>query len=146
MTTAPKILLVEDNDDHAELVLRSLEDAGPMPSVIRVRDGAAALDYLHRRGAFEDPAASQRPDLVLLDLRLPRVDGLRVLREIKATPPLRSVPVVVLSSSDDDRDLGEAYGCHANAYVVKPVEFARLSALMRDAGRFWLQWNERVQS
>ncbi len=139
------ILLVEDNDDHAELVVRSLEEQSPAPSIRRVRDGEAALDYLHRRGAFREPNDAPRPDLVFLDLGLPRVDGLEVLRQIKEEPLLRELPVVVLTSSDADADLARAYGSHANAYLVKPVDFSSIQVMMQDVGAFWLRWNRRVQ-
>lgn len=146
MSSVQRILLVEDNDDHAELVVRSLEEQSPAPTVTRLRDGAAALDYLFRRGEFAAPESSPRPDLVLLDLRLPRVDGLEVLRKIKAAPSLQELPVVVLTSSEAERDLDEAYSEHANAYLVKPADFASIAAMMRDAGSFWLRWNRRAPS
>lgn len=138
-----RILLVEDNQDHAELVQRSLEDVEWRHSITHVKDGEEALDYLLRRGRYADPAASPRPDVVFLDLRLPRVDGLEVLRQVKEQPELREIPVVVLTTSDADRDLVDAYQRNVNAYVVKPVEFAELEQMLRDAGAFWLAWNRR---
>lgn len=136
-----RILLVEDNDDHAELVLRSLEDHRVANTITRVADGEQALDYLHARGKFAGDA--ERPDLVLLDLRLPRVDGLDVLEGIKSTPELANIPVVVLTTSQAERDLAQAYERKANAYVVKPVDFDKFVDLMRDLGFFWLAWNQK---
>lgn len=138
-----RILLVEDNDDHAELVQRSLEDVEWKHVLTHVQDGEVALDYLLRRGRYADPKSSPRPDVVFLDLRLPRVDGLEVLRQIKEQHDLREIPVVVLTTSDADRDLVDAYQRNVNAYVVKPVEFAELEQMIRDAGAFWLAWNRR---
>lgn len=136
------ILFVEDDDDHAELTIRSLAEHHVANRVHRVADGEAALDYLLRRGAYADPKTSPRPDVMLLDLRLPKVDGLDVLREIKAHPDLRRIPVVVLTTSDKDTDVARAYDFHANAYLVKPVDFAKFLDLMRDLGFFWLVWNK----
>ena len=133
-----RILLVEDNDDHAELITRALEDHGIDGDVVRAKDGEVALDYL-----FGDDAAQHRPDVIFLDLRLPRVDGLEVLRQIKAAPELKSVPVVVLTTSSADRDLASAYDSHVNAYVVKPVDYASLEKMLQDTSTFWLSWNQR---
>jgi two-component system, response regulator len=138
-----RILLVEDDEDHAELVQRSLEDVEWKHALTHVKDGEEALDYLLRRGRYHDPSSSPRPDVVFLDLRLPRVDGLEVLRQIKEQQDLREIPVVVLTTSDADRDLVDAYQRNVNAYVVKPVEFAELEQMIRDAGAFWLAWNRR---
>jgi CheY-like chemotaxis protein len=134
-------LFVEDDDDHAELVLRSLEDHDAAGDVFRVADGAAALDYLHHRGAFAEPGSSPTPDIILLDLRLPKVDGLQVLREIKTSEALHRIPVVVLTTSEAESDLARAYDLKANAYVVKPIDFAKLGSLLHDLGLFWLTWN-----
>ena len=127
------ILLVEDDSAHAELVVRTLEGSGER-RIVHLSDGEAALAYLTRQAAYADPAISPRPDLVLLDLRLPKVDGLEVLREIKSEPHLRRVPVLVLTTSDAERDVASAYEAHANGYVVKPDEFSRFKELMDDVG------------
>ena len=134
------ILLVEDDAAHAELVVRTLEGSGER-RIVHLRDGEAALAYLTRGGVYADPATSPRPDLVLLDLRLPKVDGLEVLREIESAPRLRYVPVLILTTSDAERDVVSAYEAHANGYVVKPDEFSRFKDLMDDVKRFWLTWN-----
>jgi CheY-like chemotaxis protein len=136
------VLLVEDNDDHAELVLRSLEDHHVANNITRASDGQEALDYLLRRGRYSDPATAPFPDLILLDLRLPRVDGLDVLEQIKSNPELSDIPVVVLTTSQAEQDLARAYQRKANAYVLKPVDFDKFIELMRDLGFFWLAWNQ----
>jgi len=136
-----EILLVEDNEDHAELVRRALAEHRVANRIRHLSDGQMALDYLFRRGAFEDPASSPRPHVVLLDLRLPRVDGLEVLAVVKTDPDLRRIPVVVLTTSDAERDLARAYASHANSYLVKPVGFEAFQKLMEDFGFYWLGWN-----
>lgn len=137
------ILLVEDNPDHAELVTRNLESAQVANRIIHVEDGAAALDYLFGRGSYEDCTTFPRPDLVLLDLRLPKIDGLEVLKVVKNDPGLRSIPVVILTTSEAERDMAMAYEYHANSYVTKPVDFALFNQLLRDLGFYWLAWNRR---
>lgn len=135
------ILLVEDNPDHAELVLRNLKDFQVANTIFHVEDGEAALDYLHGRGRFADRRHYPLPHLMLLDLRLPKVDGLEVLREVKTDENLRPVPVVILTTSNAERDKAMAYEFHANSYVTKPVNFSDFSKLMKDLGFYWLAWN-----
>jgi CheY-like chemotaxis protein len=135
------ILLVEDNRDHAELVLRTMEDFKVANSIFHVEDGEVALNYLHGRGIYADRSKFPVPHLILLDLRLPKVDGLDVLREVKADEALRSLPVVILTTSDAERDMAMAYECHANSYVTKPVNFDDFSTLLKDLGFYWLAWN-----
>jgi CheY-like chemotaxis protein len=136
-----RILLVEDNPDHAMLVRRSIAESAGAARVTVVGDGEAALGYLQRQGPWSDPARSPRPHLVLLDLRLPRLDGFHVLRTIKASPELRAIPVVVLTTSEATLDVSKAYDLHANSYLVKPVDFDHFVALMRDVESYWLRWN-----
>jgi CheY-like chemotaxis protein len=138
------VLLIEDDPDHAELVTFSLVESRPKAKIVHhVSDGDAALDYLFRRGDFADPEQSPRPRLILLDLRLPKVEGLAVLKEIKtsADEKLRRIPVVVLTSSAADRDAAAAYDCQANSYVVKPVDFEKFHQLVADLSYYWLVWN-----
>jgi len=135
------ILLVEDNADHAELIRRSFRDHLVANRLIHVEDGERALDYLHRRGEFADDEAFPLPDLILLDLRLPKIDGLEVLRQIKTCPEHQAIPVVILTTSQADRDIARAYEYHANSYLVKPVEFYQFQQLMNDLGFYWLVWN-----
>ncbi len=136
-----RILFVEDNHDHAELVMRSLEDHRVANTITHVDNGETALDYLYRRGDYADPEVSPRPHVVLLDLRLPRVDGLDVLRQIKEDEKLRRIPVVVLTTSEKESDIARAYDLNANAYLVKPIDFSKFVDLLRDLGFFWLAWN-----
>ena len=106
-------------------------------------DGQAAIDYLYRKEAFADPLASPRPGVILLDLRLPKVDGLEVLKTIKSDPGLATIPVVVLTTSAAEADMVKAYDLHANSYLVKPVDFPQFVALLDTLGYYWLAWNER---
>ncbi len=136
------ILLVEDDPAHAEIVRRNLEDFPVANRIVHVSDGQQALDYLFREGAFADPVSSPRPGIVLLDLRLPRVDGLEVLRTVKADAELAAVPIVILTTSSTEADKARAYDCQANSYLVKPVEVHQFTELMQTFGSYWLAWNE----
>ena len=138
---AMTILFVEDNPDHAELVMRSFEDHRVANHIRHLSDGEAALDYLLRRGDFENPEDSPRPHLILLDLRLPKVDGLEVLREIRQHQELERIPVVILTTSYAEIDVTKAYRHHANSYLVKPLDFEKFTSLMKDLGFYWLSWN-----
>jgi CheY-like chemotaxis protein len=131
---ALNILLVEDNPDHAELVRRSLEGFDTASLLHHVEDGETALDYIFGQGGYADRVRFPAPDLVLLDLRLPRMDGLEVLRHVKCHPTLHRTPIVVLTTSDAERDVAAAYEYHANSFVTKPVDLSRLSQLIQDLG------------
>ncbi|WAC06094.1 MAG: response regulator [Methanoregula sp.] len=136
------ILLVEDNEAHAELVMRSMRDQRVANIIYHVLDGQQALDFLLHKGDYANTEKkSPRPNLVLLDLRLPKVDGLEVLKTIKESPDLKRIPVVVLTSSDAETDIARSYDYHANSYVVKPLEFKTFTKLMEDLGFYWLGWN-----
>ena len=135
------ILLVEDNPGHAELVKRSFQDHRVANRIHHVLDGETALDYLFRRGDYASPEKSPRPHVILLDLRLPRIDGLEVLSEIKADEGLRRIPVIILTTSEAESDLAGAYDHHANSYLVKPLDFDKFTRLMDDLGFYWLGWN-----
>lgn len=135
------ILLVEDNAAHAELVKRSFEDQSPESDIRHLSDGEAALAYLTRTGVYSDPASSPRPDVMLLDLRLPRVGGLEVLEAIRQRPELNGLPVVILSTSAAESDVARAQDLHANGYVVKPSDFDEFVQLMSDVGAYWLRWH-----
>lgn len=140
------VLLVEDDSAHAELATRALTTESCPKRIVHVLDGAAALDYLLRYGQYADPADSPTPDLVLLDLRLPRMDGLEVLQQIRSSDTARCLPVVVLSTSAVERDIGLAYAAGANGYVVKPDDFRQFARLMEDIGTYWLRWNRGVST
>ncbi len=135
------IMLIEDNADHAELIIRTLEEHPVSKKVRHFFDGQAALDYLFQRGEFSDPAQSPRPHVILLDLRLPRVDGIDILKAIKRDENLKCIPVVILTTSEADKDVAKAYYNHANSYLVKPVGFEEFRQLMDNLGLYWLSWN-----
>lgn len=135
------ILLVEDDPAHAEIVQRNFREFRIVNHLKHVEDGQEALDYLHRRGRYAAPESSPRPGLILLDLRLPRVDGLEVLQDIKEDEELQAIPVVVLTTSAAESDMVRAYANHANSYLVKPVDFAQFLELMKVLGYYWLVWN-----
>jgi CheY-like chemotaxis protein len=135
------ILLVEDNPKDLELTLVALEKTQLANEVITLRDGAEALDYLFRRGQYESRAEGN-PAVILLDLKLPKVDGLQVLEQVRADASLRSVPVVMLTSSREEKDLIRSYNLGVNAYVVKPVGFREFIEAISDLGIFWAVLNE----
>ncbi len=136
------ILLVEDNIDHAELVIRNLQEHPVANRVTHVSNGQAALDYLLRREEYADLALSPRPHIILLDLRLPRVDGLHVLEVIKTSEVLRQIPVVVLTTSNAEQDVERAYHSYANSYLVKPLGYEQFRILIDDLGFYWLAQNK----
>ena len=136
------ILLVEDYDAHAEIVRRSFKESRVANKLIHVSDGELAVDYLYQRNAFIDPAASPRPGIILLDLRLPKVDGLEVLKIIKSDPDLSAIPTVILTTSSAESDMVKAYAFHANSYLVKPVDFIQFTKLLDVFGYYWLACNQ----
>jgi CheY-like chemotaxis protein len=136
------ILLVEDDLAHAEIVRRDLKDFRVANRIIHVADGQAALDYLYHRDAYADNEANPRPHLILLDLRLPKVDGLEVLSRIKKDASLRSIPTVILTTSSAESDMAKAYENGAGSYLVKPVDFEKFAKLMDVFGFYWLAWNQ----
>lgn len=141
MSQEREILLVEDNPDDAELALRAFRQNRIANTVRVVHDGAEALDYLFARGAYADRDASVAPQVVLLDLKLPKVDGLEVLRALRADPRTRLVPVVVLTSSVEEDDVVRSYELGGNSYIRKPVDFAQFVEAVRQLGLYWLVLN-----
>jgi two-component system, response regulator len=137
-----EILLVEDNPDDAEIALRALKRNKIANRIIHVRDGREALDFLYAEGDYSRRDSSVKPRLVLLDLKLPRINGLEVLKRIKGDPELKMVPVVVLTSSKEERDLVESYQLGANSFLVKPVDFDKFGESMREVGLYWLLLNQ----
>lgn len=136
------ILLVEDNPDDVELTVRALETARITNPVVVARDGVEALDYLFARGPHQGRDPCDLPAVVFLDLKMPRVDGLEVLAQVRADERTRLVPVVVLTTSDEEHDRLASYELHANSYIRKPVDFANFSEAVRQIGQYWLLLNE----
>ena len=136
-----QILLVEDNEAHAEMVRRGFACHRIANDVYHVSDGKAALRYLFRHGAYADAARSPRPHVILLDLRLPKISGLDVLRQIRQSDELKNIPVVILSTSGRDLDIARAYEQQANGYMVKPTDFAQFSQALEELASYWLAWN-----
>jgi two-component system response regulator len=137
-----QILLVEDNADDVELTLRAFRKSDLVNTVTVARDGVEALDYLLATGDHAGRHADGLPDLVLLDIKLPRVDGLQVLERLRANPRTRLVPIVVLTSSIEPRDLLTCYTLGANSYVRKPIDFQQFSKALQQIGAYWLETNE----
>jgi len=136
------ILLVEDNSDDVELALHSLRRGGLANRVEVVRDGEEALDFLFCRGAYSERSFSQPPQVVLLDLKLPKLDGLEVLKELKNHPLTRPIPVVILTASREEQDLVRGYQLGVNSYIQKPVDFENFRQTIKELGMFWLLVNQ----
>jgi two-component system response regulator len=136
------ILLVEDNPNDVELTLRALKKSKVVNPVKVVRDGAEALEFLFGEGAYADRIPAQPPKLILLDLKLPKVDGLEVLRRVKSDERTKVVPVVVLTSSREERDVVESYRLGVNSYIVKPVDFDKFAEAVSQAGLYWMLLNQ----
>jgi CheY-like chemotaxis protein len=136
MATPGRILLVEDDSNDVELTLSALRESHLANEVVVTRDGEEALDYLYRRGAYTS-REDENPIVVLLDLKLPKIDGMEVLERTKADPDLRTIPIVVLTSSREERDLVRSYHSGTNAYVVKPVDFREFVQAVKELGLFW---------
>ena len=137
-----EILLVEDNAEDAELMVRALRKSGLSNRLVAVEDGVEALDFLFSRGEFAGRNGSRGPRVVFLDLKLPKLNGLEVLREIKNSEQTRNIPVVVVTSSREDPDIKAAYALGANSYVVKPVEFEAFSEAVTKLGLYWMLVNQ----
>jgi CheY-like chemotaxis protein len=141
MPDLKRILIAEDSAKDLELTLAALAEYHLANEVVATRDGEEALDYLYRRGRFAE-RPNGHPGLVLLDLKMPKVSGLDVLRQVKSDESLKMIPVVMLTSSREDRDLAECYRLGVNAYVVKPVDFADFASAVKEVGAFWGLLNE----
>lgn len=136
------ILLVEDEEAHARLTERAIRKAGNANRIDVVPDGEQALDYLFNRGQYSDPAKHPRPGLILLDIKLPGIDGIEVLKQIKADPVLRKIPVIMLTTSERDEDIAGSYCYYANSYLTKPVGFKEFEEKIRQMDFYWLLINE----
>ncbi|HTH47594.1 MAG TPA: response regulator [Candidatus Limnocylindria bacterium] len=143
--TEVEVLLVEDNPRDAEMTLRTLRRRNLANRIVHVKDGQEALDWLLGTGAYAGRDVDILPKLVLLDLKLPKVDGLEVLRAIRADKRTRTLPVVVLTSSAEERDVVESYHLGVNSYIVKPVDFENFSAAVAELGHYWLLLNQKSE-
>lgn len=137
-----RVLLVEDNPGHAELVKRSIQEHVILTQIDHVSDGEKALNYLLKRGEFKKSENDSHPHIILLDLRMPKIDGLEVLKEIRHTDKLSSIPVVILTTSESERDIEMAYRYAVNSYLVKPMDYNEFDAMIRDMITYWLNWNQ----
>jgi two-component system, response regulator len=146
MSSLVDILLVEDNPTDRELALRALRKYQLTEAIQVVQDGAEALDFLFATGAYAGRRKANRPRVILLDLKLPKVDGLEVLQRLRADPFLRTTPVVMLTSSREERDLVESYRLGVNSFVVKPVDFDQFTETVQRVGGYWLQLNQAPNS
>jgi two-component system response regulator len=141
-----EILLVEDNPNDLELALHALKRHNLANHIEVVRDGAEALEFVFATGAYADRNPNSGPKVILLDLKLPKIDGLEVLRRIKSDERTRTIPVVVLTSSQEERDIVESYRLGVNSYIAKPVDFDQFTEVVRQLGLYWLLINQPPQS
>ena len=141
MNTPLEVLLIEDNPHDAELAIRALTELNLADHLIHLADGQEALDFLFGTGAYEGRDVNQLPKVILLDLKLPKVNGIEVLRELRANERMKCIPVVILTSSREERDINEAYNLGANSYVVKPMNFQSYLDVIGNMGSYWLKIN-----
>ena len=141
MSELARILLVEDSKNDKDLTVAALGESGLANELVWVKDGQEALDYIYREGAYAERPEGN-PAVVLLDLKMPRVDGLQVLAQVKGDPKVKAIPIVVLTSSNEESDVVRSYGLGVNAYVVKPVGFAEFVSALKDLGVFWAILNQ----
>lgn len=143
--TEVEILLVEDNMTDAELTIRALKKVNLANRLIHLKDGAEALDFLFGRGDYAGRVITQVPKVILLDIKMPRVDGIEVLRQIKDADNTKNIPVVMMTSSKEQPDISECYSLGVNSYVVKPVEFENFAKAVSELGMYWLLINETIR-
>lgn len=136
------ILLVEDNHDEAELTIRSLRKIDSHSKLIHIDDGAEALDFIFARNKYSDRSVDHSPKMILLDLKLPKVNGLEILKQVKANAQTKKTPVILLTSSREERDIEDGYMSGANSYVVKPNSFESYTKAISELGHYWMQLNE----
>ena len=137
-----EILLVEDNPHDAELTIRALKKHNVANNIVHLKDGAEALDFIFAKGAFKDRNIQSKPKVILLDLKMPKVDGIEVLKEVKGNNITRKIPIVVLTSSKEDPDIDKCYELGVNSYIVKPVEFENFLKAVTDLGLYWKTLNQ----
>jgi two-component system response regulator len=136
-----EILLVEDNQADADLTMLALKEANVSNPIVHLKDGEQALDYIFATGSYANRAAENTPGLILLDLKMPKVNGIEVLRKLKSDELTRKIPVIVFSSSQEDPDVKECYRLGVNSYIVKPLEFQEFAKVVKDTGLYWLLIN-----
>lgn len=136
------ILLVEDNFDHAELIKRSFDEQNFHNKIFHVGDGEQALNYLKRAGIFSDPDISPKPHIIILDLRIPKIEGIELLKIIKNENSLKKIPVIILTSSNSKKDKAQAYDNYANSYLVKPLDYNEFIKMINGFGLYWLGLNQ----
>jgi two-component system response regulator len=139
-----EILLVEDNPHDAELTIRALKKANLANQLIHLRDGAEALDFLYGKGLYADRNIGNRPKVILLDIKMPKVDGIEVLRQLKLHEDTRTIPVVIMTSSKEEQDIITSYDLGVNSYVVKPVDFEGFAKAVSELGFYWLITNQAI--
>jgi two-component system response regulator len=139
-----EILLVEDNPHDAEMTIRALKKINLANKLIHLKDGAEALDFIFARGMFADRQKENRPKVILLDIKMPKVDGIEVLRQIKSNEETKSIPVVIMTSSKEEQDIITSYNLGVNSYVVKPVNFESFAKAVSELGFYWLIANQYI--
>ena len=137
-----EILLVEDNPHDAEMTIRALKKANLANKLIHLKDGAEALDFIFAKGAFSDRQIENKPKVILLDIKMPKVDGIQVLRQIKSNDTTKTIPVVIMTSSKEEQDVITSYNLGVNSYVVKPVDFEGFAKAVSELGFYWLITNQ----
>jgi CheY-like chemotaxis protein len=136
------ILFIEDDPAHAEITMRNFKKNRIGNQMIHLSDGQQALDYLFRQGEYANPETSPTPHLILMDLRLPKVDGLEVLEKLQSSPTLRCIPTVILTTSEAEADITKAYNFNVNSYLVKPLDVDKFSKMLETFGFYWIVWNK----
>ena len=144
-TYAIEVLLVEDNPYDAEMTIRALKKINIGNNLFHVKDGAEALDFIFARGDFAERTSGNKPKVILLDIKMPKVDGIEVLRQIKADPQTKNIPVVIMTSSKEEQDMITSYDLGVNSYVVKPVNFESFAKAVSELGMYWLLINQPLQ-
>ncbi len=138
-----EILLIEDNPNDAELTIRALKKSNIKNNLIHINDGAQAIDFLFGTGAYQGRNLDNKPKVIFLDLKMPKVDGIEILRRVKSTENTKNIPVVVLTSSKENPDIEKCYALGANSYIVKPVEFENFIKAISEIGLYWIVLNEK---
>ncbi len=144
MNTEVEILLIEDNMNDAEMTIRALKKHNLSNKLVHLKDGAAGLDFLFGRGIYEERDTNIKPKVILLDLKMPKIDGLEVLKVLKSHDLTKKIPIVVLTSSNEHPDIEKCYKLGVNSYIVKPVEFEGFSKAVTDLGMYWTQFNQTL--